>query len=58
MSIESKIARLEEWWRPATWPRSVEAATDAELEAVICEALNCSPAELTDELLGQIARGE
>lgn len=53
MRIESRIARLEDYRHRdrARQAQGVEAMTDAELEAVICEVVGCSPAELTDEPL-------
>ena len=58
MRAESRIARLEDWQRRERDPRSAEDMTDAELESFLCGALGVGPAELTDELLEAVARGE
>lgn len=60
MGLENRIARLEDWRRRERGrrPETAEAATDAELETAICDAIGCAPTELTDELLEAVARGE
>jgi uncharacterized protein YjbI with pentapeptide repeats len=60
VSIESRINKLEE---RIPKKRSLEGLTadeltDAELEEIICQGTDLTPADLTDEVLRAIARGE
>jgi hypothetical protein len=67
LNIKSRVVNLERakaaiererWLRDSHYQTGARFLSDAELETVIFQQTGIPPAELSDEMLGRIARGE
>jgi len=61
MSLKSRVNRvenLEDYRQRRTRRTGSETATDAELEAIVADALGIDESEITDKLLEAIVRGD